>query len=62
MPAPASWIDHLFGRLSVRYGDAFRRQWPDADIDAVKADWANVLDGVAGDSIGYALRYLPETP
>lgn len=62
MPLPISWIDALFGRLSLRYGSAFLRQWPDGAVDAVKADWADVLDGVTGDAIGYALRYLPETP
>ena len=59
MPLPDSWVEHLFGRLAVRYGAAFLRQWPDADIAIVKADWADVLDGVRGDSISYALRFLP---
>lgn len=62
MALPASWVDHLFGRLSVRYGAAFLRQWPDTDPALVKADWADVLDGVRGESISYALRYLPVSP
>ena len=62
MALPASWVDHLFGRLSLRYGAAFLRQWPDAPIDTLKADWADVLDGTRGDSISYALRYLPNNP
>lgn len=62
MSLPTSWVDSLFGRLSLRYGNAFLRQWQDASIDAVKADWADVLDGVSGEAIGYALRYLPEAP
>lgn len=62
MPLPASWVDHLFGRLALRYGAAFMRQWPDADAIAIKADWADVLDGTRGESIGYALRYLPMQP
>lgn len=62
MALPASWVDHLFGRLSLRYGAAFLRQWPDTDIDTLKADWADVLDGTIGDSISYALRYLPSAP
>lgn len=62
MPLPASWVDHLFAKLGVRYGAAFMRQWPDTDPDLVKADWAEVLDGVRGESISYALRYLPEKP
>jgi hypothetical protein len=59
MPLPASWIEHLFGKLSLRYGAAFLRQWPDADPELIKADWADVLHGFDGQSIGFALRYLP---
>ncbi|MEY4635644.1 MAG: hypothetical protein RJA55_1442 [Acidobacteriota bacterium] len=62
MPLPSAWLDHLFGRLSVRYGSAFTRQWPDVEIAAVKADWGEVLDGTSGAAISYALRYLPIAP
>lgn len=62
MPLPASWADHLFAKLAIRYGAAFMRQWPDADPALVKADWAEVLDGTSGDALSYALRYLPERP
>ncbi len=59
MALPASWIDALFARLTVRYGVAFTRQYEGLDIAAVKADWAEVLGGFDGPSIGYALKYLP---
>lgn len=59
MALPSSWVDHLFARLTVRYGASFLRQWPDTDLAVVKADWADVLDGVRGEAISYALRYLP---
>ncbi len=62
MALKASWVEHLFGRLTLRYGSAFLRQWPDADPALVKADWAEVLDGTSGDALSYALRYLPERP
>lgn len=62
MPLPASWVDHLFAKLGVRYGAAFMRQWPDTAPDLVKADWAEVLDNVRAESISYALKYLPEKP
>ena len=62
MPLPASWVDALFARLTLRYGAAFLRQWPDSDPAAVKADWSEVLDGVRGESLQYALRYLPTAP
>ena len=62
MPLKQSWVDHLFAKLSVRYGAAFLRQWPDADPALVKADWAEVLDGLSRESLAYALRYLPNAP
>lgn len=62
MPLPDRWVDVLFDRLRVRYGVAFTRQYGDLDAAAVKADWADVLDGVSGDAIAYALQYLPSEP
>lgn len=59
MPLPHRWVEHLFARLAVRYGGAFLRQYGDADPALVQADWADVLDGLSGEAIGYALRYLP---
>lgn len=59
MSLQSAWIDALFAKLAVRYGAAFMRQWPDADIEAVKADWADVLDGLSGVSIRYGLENLP---
>lgn len=61
----STWVDHIFAKLTVRYGAAFMRQWP-ADIDVVmlKADWAEVLGGFAKnpDAFTYALENLPDTP
>lgn len=62
MPLPTSWVDHLFAKLGIRWGDAFLRQWKDADPQLVKADWAEVLDGTSGDAISYAMRNLPDRP
>lgn len=62
MPLPQRWVEHLFAKLSVRYGVAFLRQYGDADPALVRADWAEVLDGTSGTSLSYALRYLPSTP
>lgn len=59
MSLPASWVDEFFKRLTVRYGAAFMGQYRDLDADAVKADWAQVLDGFTPDSISYALKNLP---
>jgi hypothetical protein len=64
MPLHASWADHLFAKLSVRYGAAFMRQWPDADPVLVKADWCDVLDGFERhpEAFTYALANLPDKP
>lgn len=59
MPMPSAWVEHLFAKLTVRYGAAFTRAYADLDPIIVKADWAEVLDGVSGSSMSYALRYLP---
>jgi hypothetical protein len=60
MALPDSWLDHLFGKLAVRYGDAWDRKWSGVPMHLVRADWAQVLDGMSGDAIAYGLRYLPE--
>jgi hypothetical protein len=59
MALPDSWLDHLFGKLAVRYGDAWFRKWDGIPMSAVRADWAEVLGGMSGDSIAYGLQYLP---
>lgn len=56
---PDSWIDALFARLTLRYGAAFARQWPDVAIHAVKADWRAVLARLSGEAIAYGLQNLP---
>lgn len=60
MAIPAAWVDELFTRLTVRYGQAFMRQYTAAAVEPeeVRADWANVLRGCDGDQIAYALENL----
>lgn len=55
-------LDSLFAKLTVRWGGAFLRQWPDTDIEFVKADWAEVLEGFKREDLLYALKYLPILP
>jgi hypothetical protein len=59
MAMPSAWVDHLFAKLVTRYGAAFMRQYQDLDPRLVKADWAEVLDGVTGDAVLHALKHLP---
>lgn len=62
MSLPQDWADRLFLRLSVRYGESFLGQYRNQDMAAVKADWADVLDGWerCPSAIAWALDSLPE--
>lgn len=56
------WVDVLFTRLTVRYGDAWMRKWGGIDPNAVKADWQEQLQNVFDrnpHAIAYALQHLP---
>lgn len=60
----ASWVDEIWGRLTLAYGVAFQRQYTDLDQAAVKRDWADVL-GVFDahpKCIAQALTSLPDKP
>jgi len=59
MALKSSWVDALFDKLNVRYGVAFARQYADLAPALVKADWAEVLDGISAQSIQYGLAFLP---
>lgn len=58
----AEVVDLIFGKLAVRYGAAWLRQWDGVDMALVKADWRSELSGFAGnlEPLRYALRHLPE--
>ena len=63
MPLPDSWVNRVFDRLTLAYGQAFIRQWEGMDIAAVKAFWSEELDGLTAPAIGYALTVLnPDRP
>jgi len=59
MPLPSDWVDALFARLTVAYGDRFLAQWPGQRPEVVKAHWGAELDGVTSGGIAYALAHLP---
>lgn len=56
---PDSWVESIFARLAVRYGATWLRLWEGIDMAAVKADWAESLAGMSGESIKHALACLP---
>lgn len=58
---PIRWIQALFTRLEIRYGDAWTRKWAAIpDLALVHDDWSRQLAGVSGDAIAHALKHLPE--
>lgn len=61
MSLPTAWIDRIFDKLTLVYGQAFLRRWQDIDLNAVKSDWAHELAGFAQHprAIAYALENLP---
>lgn len=61
MSLPMSWIDRIFDKLTLTYGQAFLRRWADIDINAVKSDWGYELAGFAQQprAIAFALENLP---
>lgn len=57
------WVDVLFSRLAVRYGDAWFRKWDGLPIEDVKADWQRGLEHIfAGNpkAIAFGLDHLPD--
>lgn len=61
MPLPQPWIDRLFEKLTLVYGRQFLDRWQGIDLAAVKADWAQELEGFEQhpEMIAYALEHLP---
>ena len=45
MSLPSRWIDALFSKLTLVYGQAFLRQWEGIPIEEVKNEWAEELTG-----------------
>lgn len=52
-------IDELFGRLLVRYGADWLRQWQGVDEELVKQDWMHELTGLPIRAIRYGMEHLP---
>lgn len=67
-PMPMAWIDRLFMRLSVMYGQQFAAQWASVNEQAMKAAWAQDLAGFSGEEIAAGVeacksrRYVPNLP
>jgi hypothetical protein len=61
MSLHCAWVDRIFDKLSLTYGQAFLRRWQDLDLNAVKSDWGHELAGFDKhpQAIAYALQNLP---
>lgn len=61
MSLPAAWVDSLFARLAVTYGQRFMGLYAGLDADAVKAEWGRVLAGFQQNraALSYGLENLP---
>ena len=61
MSLPTPWLDRIFDKLTLTYGQQFLRRWQDIDLNAVKSDWGHELAGFAQHprAIAWALQHLP---
>lgn len=61
MSLPAPWVDRIFDKLTLVYGQQFLRRWADIDLNAVKSDWSFELSGFEAHpkAIAWALQNLP---
>jgi hypothetical protein len=64
MSLPLPWVDRIFTKLTLAYGQEFLRRWTDIDLGAVKSDWMHELSAFesAPHAIAFALDNLPEKP
>lgn len=61
MSLPAAWVDRIFDRLAIVYGEEFLARWRAVSMADVKTDWANTLGYYEADpgAIAWALENLP---
>ncbi len=61
MSLPNQWIDRIFEKLGLVYGQEFLNRWKGLPISDVKADWAHELAGFDShpEAVAWALRNLP---
>ena len=64
MSLPLPWVDRVFEKLTLVYGQAFLARWRDIDLNAVKSDWCHEMAGMekSPSRIAFALANLPERP
>jgi hypothetical protein len=55
---PQSWVDALFAKMFMMYGNKFAEMWRDIDMDAVKATWSQELGKLSRDEIARGANAL----
>ena len=63
MSLPTEWVEKIFHKLTLAYGQDFLNRWKGIPIADVKTDWAHCLAGFAEhpEAIGFALLNLPDS-
>jgi hypothetical protein len=61
MSLPAAWVDHIFAKLTLTYGQRFMGLYAGLDIADVKADWGRVLSAFQQNraALSFGLENLP---
>lgn len=59
MPLPLEVVDEIHKSLSVAWGQRFMALYDGVPDEALRADWAQVLDGITPRQLQFALDNLP---
>ena len=61
MSLPAAWIERIFQKLTLAYGQEFLNRWAGVNLSDVKTDWGHELSGFENkpEAIAFALQNLP---
>ena len=63
-PAPITWVESLFGRMEAMYGSKFLDMWRGADVEMVKALWAEEMGKLSSEELkrGYGMLMQRDWP
>jgi len=63
MSLPTEWVEKIFHKLTLAYGQDFLNRWKGIPLAEVKTDWAHCLAGFVDhpEAIGFALLNLPDS-
>lgn len=61
-PAPISWVESLFSRMTACYGSKFADMWRDADMDLVKNMWASEMGKLSGSELKHGYDSMMTKP